>query len=376
MKRTRLKAPLLLLGLLLITSAGLTNVVGQSSGTPPAQNSNAQEWRFAVSGDSRNCGDVVMPAIAREVNGNQSQFYWHLGDFRAIYDFDEDMQRRPQPGPMTIIRYEQTAWDDFIQNQVARFNVPVFLGIGNHETIPPKTRAEYVAQFADWLNAPALKEQRLADNPRDHRLKTYFHWIMNGVDFISLDNATPDQFDGEQMGWVEAVLARDEANPNIKAVVVGMHQALPDSIAAFHSMNDYPAALQSGRRLYQRLVALQDRGHKRVYVLASHSHFFMQGIFDTEYLRTHGGVLPGWIIGTAGAVRYALPEGIKDDKKTARTHVYGYLLATVNPAGEPAGTIRFEFREIHESDVPADVVQQMGADLVHQCFENNSQVKH
>ncbi|HEY9230588.1 MAG TPA: hypothetical protein VIS78_00520, partial [Blastocatellia bacterium] len=266
------------------------------------------------------------------------------------------------------------AWDDFIQNQVARFSVPVFLGIGNHETIPPKTRAEYLAQFADWLNVPVLKEQRLLDNPRDHRIKAYFHWVQNGVDFISLDNATPDQFDNEQMTWAEAILARDEANPNIKAVVVGMHQALPDSIAAFHSMNDYPAALQSGRRLYTRLLDLQNRGHKRVYVLASHSHFFMDGIYNTEYLRTHGGVLPGWIIGTAGAVRYGLPENLKD-AKAAKTNVYGYLLATVNPAGEPEGTIRFEFREIHESDVPPDVVKQMGAELVHQCFEKNSQTK-
>jgi Calcineurin-like phosphoesterase len=374
MNNLRHRMPLLLLGLFLVSSAGLSQVVGQSRNAPPAQAGGAREWRFAVSGDSRNCGDIVMPAIARQVNGNQSQFYWHLGDFRAIYDFDEDMQRRPQTAPLTIIRYEQTAWDDFLQNQVGRFNVPVFLGIGNHETIPPKTRAEYLAQFADWLNTPVLKEQRLLDNPRDHRLKAYFHWMQNGVDFISLDNATPDQFDNEQMVWAEAVLARDEANPNIKAVVVGMHQALPDSIAAFHSMNDYPVALESGRRLYARLLALRDRGHKQVYVLASHSHFFMDGIFNTEYLRAHGGVLPGWIIGTAGAVRYNLPKNASD-AKAARTNVYGYLLATVNPAGEPEGTIRFEFREIHEADVPPEVLQQMGAELVHQCFEKNSQAR-
>ena len=374
MTTTRQRATLLFLGLLLLGGVGLSKAVGQNPSPAPAQAGGAREWRFAVSGDSRNCGDIVMPAIARQVNANQSQFYWHLGDFRAIYDFDEDMQRRPQQAPLTIIRYLQTAWDDFIQNQVSRFSVPVFLGIGNHETIPPKTRAEYLAQFADWVNSSAIKEQRLLDNPRDHRIKAYFHWVQSGVDFISLDNATPDQFDNEQMTWAEGVLARDEKDPNIKAVVVGMHQALPDSIAAFHSMNDYPAALQSGRRLYARLLDVQNRGHKRVYVLASHSHFFMDGIFDTEYLRTHGGVLPGWIIGTAGAVRYGLPENAKNAKQ-AKTNVYGYLLATVNPAGEPEGTIRFEFHEIQEADVPAEVVQQMGAELVHQCFEKNSQAK-
>ncbi len=42
-------------------------------------------WHFAVSGDSRNCGDVVMPAIAKSAAANQAAFYWHAGDFRAIY---------------------------------------------------------------------------------------------------------------------------------------------------------------------------------------------------------------------------------------------------------------------------------------------------
>ena len=105
-----------------------------------------------------------MPAIAEKVNSSQAQFYWHLGDFRAIYDFDQDMKERPSALGLTIIGYETNAWDDFIANQVSPFRVPVFLGIGNHETIPPKTRADYPAQFADWLNAPAIKDQRLRDD--------------------------------------------------------------------------------------------------------------------------------------------------------------------------------------------------------------------
>jgi hypothetical protein len=36
-------------------------------------------WRFIVSGDSRNCGDVVMPAIAAQaIERYQPSFYWHL----------------------------------------------------------------------------------------------------------------------------------------------------------------------------------------------------------------------------------------------------------------------------------------------------------
>jgi hypothetical protein len=41
-------------------------------------------WKFAVSGDSRNCGDVVMPSIARKVGEDGAAFYGHLGDYWAI----------------------------------------------------------------------------------------------------------------------------------------------------------------------------------------------------------------------------------------------------------------------------------------------------
>jgi hypothetical protein len=50
-------------------------------------------FRFAVSGDSRNCGDIAMPAIAAGVRKDGAQFYWHLGDYRAIYDFHSGASR-------------------------------------------------------------------------------------------------------------------------------------------------------------------------------------------------------------------------------------------------------------------------------------------
>ncbi len=49
-------------------------------------------WHFVVSGDSRNCGNVVMPSIAAGARTQDAKFYWHLGDWRAIYDFDEDFR--------------------------------------------------------------------------------------------------------------------------------------------------------------------------------------------------------------------------------------------------------------------------------------------
>jgi len=335
--------------------------------------SQSGSFSFAVSGDSRNCGDVVMPAIAARVKHSGASFYWHLGDFRAIYNFDEDIQHQPEhlANPLNISDYEQLAWEDFLQNQIAPFGrFPVFLGIGNHETIPPKTRDQYIIQFADWLDQQPLRRQRLLDDPNDHKLKTYYHWVVGGVDFISLDNGTADQFDSNQLVWFEKVLLADSSNAQIRTVVVGMHEALPDSISADHSMNQFAVGTQSGRRVYADLLKAQNDAHKRVYILASHSHYFMDGIFNTEYWRTNGGVLPGWIVGTAGAVRYALPTDSKN-ARAAGTNLYGFLLGTVKPDGE----IHFTFQQVNEPDVPASITERYKRDFVRWCFEKNSQAQ-
>ena len=67
-----------------------------------------------------------------------------------------------------------------------------------------------------------------------------------------------------------------------------------------------------------------------MYVLASHSHYFMDGTFNTEYWNANGGVLPGWIVGNGGRRALSLASGSNaHDAKAAKTNVYGYLMATV-----------------------------------------------
>ncbi len=333
-----------------------------------AQAPPAPVWKFAVSGDSRNCGDVVMPAVAASVLKSGASFYWHLGDFRAIYDFDEDMappaSLHLDSHHLNIISYLTKAWPDFVEHQLRPFgNLEIFLGIGNHETIFPQTRAAYLAQFEPYLDTARLRGQRERDRDAGGP-RTYYHWVMHGsVDFISLDNASGNAFDEAQMAWVRARLAEDRKSPAITTVVAGMHEAMPGSKGLSHSMCDSPAGIRGGREVYGLLWDLHQAG-KQVYTLASHSHFVMDDVYRTPYWKDR--VLPGWIVGAAGAVRYRLPPG-QTGATIARTDVYGYLLATVMSDG----TIRFAFQEISLDDLRLANAGKMPDSLVHWCYAEN-----
>ena len=337
----------------------------------PAFSQPAAPWKFAVSGDSRNCGDIVMPAIASSVLAGHSEFYWHLGDFRAIYTFDEDMAPPASLGlstkPLNISDYETTAWRDFLAHQIAPFGAhPVFLTIGNHETVPPATREQYLLQFADWLTAPAIQAQRLKDDPHDRKLRAYYHWVSHNIDFIALDNASHDQFDDAQLKWLHAVLDGDEKSGQIQTIVVGMHAALPGSLGDDHSMSNWAQGDHSGREVYEALWHAQNSAHKRVYVLASHSHYYLEDIFRTDTWK--GKVLPGWIVGTAGAVRYRLPAGAATGRK-ALTDVYGYLAGTV----AADGSVSFSFQQLSVADLLGASQGKYADSLVHWCYDQNKQ---
>jgi len=85
-------------------------------------------WTFAVSGDSRNCGDFVMPAIAAKVKAESDVFYWHLGDFRWLTLADQDMEAlEPAGSHFSHAEYQARAWDDFLIHQMAAFgSLPSF----------------------------------------------------------------------------------------------------------------------------------------------------------------------------------------------------------------------------------------------------------
>src|SRR5215471_5565175 len=82
---------------------------------------NSVPWVFAVSGDSRNCGDMVMPAIAAGVHADKARFYWHLGDFRVMTGADQDILAQKtadgRPRKPAVTEYVNIAWPDFIEHQ-------------------------------------------------------------------------------------------------------------------------------------------------------------------------------------------------------------------------------------------------------------------
>ncbi|MGB8060709.1 MAG: hypothetical protein WCF26_02285 [Candidatus Sulfotelmatobacter sp.] len=329
-----------------------------------------------------------MPAIAAQaLEKYKPAFYWHLGDLRAIYKIDEDMAGAAQKAGQSLSceSYHKNAWQDFIDHQIVPFGITRFyLGIGNHEVIPPKTAAEFSAQFKDWLLTPRLQVQR-QDMAEIAAAKTgacakiaaqsylsatpYYHWIRSPIDFIYLDNSS-GVFPSDQLDWFDCILERAHNNDAVKAVVVGMHEALPSSRASNHAMCDdsiqdpvlKKQSCQSGRHVYDALVEFNKTKH--VYVLASHSHFYMKGIFDNQPSANR---LDGCIVGTAGAVRYPLPPGTQPGPDALPDH-YGYLLGTVEN-----GSVKFEFQEVGESDVPQTVRQQYPQTLISWCFAKNSQ---
>ena len=391
---TRLLLTVLLVGSAAAQSApaGPEHIVRRGVALPTTAPLPEGSWRFIASGDSRNCGDIIMPAIAAHSARFAPSFYWHLGDLRAIYKIDEDMAFAAANNGefLSCSLYLPRAWPDFIEHQIAPFgNLPFYVGIGNHETIPPKDKLQFRHQFAAWLDQPTLHAQRAEDEeakgpPEKSTEKkekkrpdsapaeplspqTYYHWVQNGVDFVYLDNAS-DCFLPSQLDWLAGILKRDAAaDSKVKSVVVGMHESLPDSIANAHSMGDSPVdtARSSGEAAYDALLRFREQTHKLVYVLSSHSHFYMENIFDTDSLKKKGDPLPGWLVGTGGAERYKLPVPAPPN---SRKDVYGYLLGTV----AADGTIEFAFQEIRDSDLPIAIRREYPAPLVQWCFGHNS----
>jgi hypothetical protein len=348
--------------------------IAASEAPPSSATSESATWTFAVSGDSRNCGDFVMPAIAASVKAEGDAFYWHLGDFRAIYTQDEDFVSMESPALNKIspAEYDEVAWDDFLAHQIAPFgDLPVFLGRGNHETIAPMTRDRFTAKFSAFLNRPEIVAQNRADNLAKYSSASpgsspWYHFVRNGVDFITLDNSNTDEFSNDQLTWLRGVLARDMApESGITTLIAGMHEALPHSTSSGHSMDDWYNGTESGELVYRWFLNAHKAG-KHVYLLASHSHFYSPNVYDTSFWQKEGTVLPGIIIGSAGAQRYVIPPTA--DQVHSKTDIYAYLRATVHQDGK----VDFSLEKIDADKILAVKWPNAPLSQVQWCIDHNT----
>lgn len=380
--------------LLLLSSSALNNpnsIVSASahlaSNVINSTTTSGKSWFFTVSGDSRDCGDLIMPKIAQSIENDHAQapaeFYWHLGDLRGMFRIDCDMLLRKRPNAKCYTRpedmgkdelrqylndfndYLKFSWDDFIEHQINPFGqTPFILGIGNHELVN-RTREDFRLKFSNWLSQPLIQLQVKAD--AKHGIKTqanntFFHFIKNGVDFIYLDNSDNDAaFSPEQLAWLSSVLAADAKDKQVKTIIAGMHAALPQSSERGHAMDATCKGFCSGMQAYEMLYQAQNLNapanrRKHVYVMASHSHFFRENIYNTP--EHTGKVLPGWIIGTGGAEQYI-------SKPTERI-MYGYMQVEVHADG----TIATQFKEVGRNSAP--LATGTGAnEITTFCFEQN-----
>jgi hypothetical protein len=317
----------------------------------------------------------VVPKIAFAIESEASataELYLHLGDFRRMYDIDCDILKRRHPAydcqkrpvgqldASEMPEYLEGAWADFTGRQLGSFTkTPILLGIGNHELFG-KTRDDYRRAFGKWLLQGPVHEQRVLDSARgilSFEGSTYYRVVRKGVDFIFLDNADEAGFSAAQLVWLAKVLRADAADDSVKTIVAGMHAALPYSTSRGHAMDATCAGLCSGQQAYDLLYRSQNLAgppekRKHVYVLASHSHYFLENIYDTPEHR--GQVLPGWIVGTAGAQQYV---------ETIR---YGYMRVEV----KPDGTVATQFREVAR-DAPPPAEGPGAAELTEFCYAVN-----
>ena len=183
----RLSLPRFLFVVATLISAALAPAVSSAQAS-------GHEWTFAVSGDSRNCGDFVMPALAAKVKAERDDFDWHLGDFRWMSQADQDLlAMEPAGTQLSKAEYQQHAWDDFLTHQMASFgSLPVFLGRGNHEDVKPMTVEGYDEKFASFLDRPEIAAQRKRQTAK--RLRPWVPGTTgthNGVDFITLGQLQP-----------------------------------------------------------------------------------------------------------------------------------------------------------------------------------------
>lgn len=357
---------------------GVSAASGVALSDQPPPRTTERPWTFTVSGASSDCGNLVMPAIARAARDLGARFHWHLGGFRRVQNIDTDFLfehqfQQPTAVP-TFGDYRQLLLSDVIEHQVAAFrDVPLYVTLGGTDDERPSSRLQYRVALRKQLTNPAITQRRAVE--ASGKVDTgalppsYYHWREGVVDFLSVDDAGAGVIDARQLRWLDEVIARAGDDTQVRTVVVGLHAPLPYSRVPGSAMCATSEGVRSGEHLYRALVALQDRG-KHVYIVSAQGHYVLSDLYETGHWIHDGDapkILPGWNAGTAGAEKEPLPEGIATGP-SARSGDYGVLVGTV----APDGTIDFVFHEVTPDALTAiEPTLGLEAGLAAYCAEKN-----
>jgi hypothetical protein len=253
---------------------GLVLLFGCSCGggqTPPpgAPFSPPTGQRYIVGGDSRSDGAQVVPWAFREAKARGATAFFFLGDMELTPELDSHFRAE-----LALLA-----------------PIPFYPALGNHEVrqlgiLRIGVESAQKAFRRRFLEGPHMAVTNQID-PHAHRV-AYSVDVPGGVHFIVLDNVTERGFGDKQLEWLADDLERAHANPAVRHILVGMHEAPAHNGVTTHAMDEEG---EGAVRDSDAAVALFQKANVEM-ILASHAHQF------TTF--TVGGIR-GYITGGLGA---------------------------------------------------------------------------
>jgi 3',5'-cyclic AMP phosphodiesterase CpdA len=250
--------------------AGVTTLLGgcgrcgDSPGPAPlaissAPAEHAGSVRILVGGDSRDDRAHVIPWAFGEAKSRGAVAFLFLGD----------MELTPQ-------------LDRSFASELALLDpVPFYPVLGNHEIeqlglLPIERSAAQKALSRRFLGTPRTPvRSSLPDRI------VYSVDLPGGVHFVALDNVSQRGFGQDQLAWLGADLARAQAEPATRHILVGMHKPLAHNGVATHGMDrDGTQAVSDSEAALKLLVE-----HHVEMILASHVHQLSQ--FEQAGIRSY-----------------------------------------------------------------------------------------
>lgn len=280
---------------------------------PPAQDDAPPSGtvRYIAGGDARDDLSHVLPWAFAEAKKRHATAFLFLGDMELTPQLDGHFEKILQD--LDPIPFYPTIGNHEVK-QLGRFEVE---------------KAEMTRRFlSNFLGTPRTPaKSALGDRV------TYSVTLPGGLHFIALDNVSQKGFGAAQLAWLAADLEQARRDPSVRAIVVGMHEALALNGATHHSMDDDG---EVGAADSAAALALFQKAHVDL-ILASHEH----GYWDYEQGGIHSiitGGLGAPLKGSAG-----------------KEHAFHHLLELdLNDSGLQVKVVRFPGRSSFLKGVDPD----------------------